>query len=76
MRFTAEQRLDDGVLEREFTLGEVPGILWTFGSAPVSLAKGPGFYDIKPAIFRSVLDGAISRSAERCRRQVRAGLCS
>lgn len=33
MRFTAEQRLDDGVLEREFTLGEVPGILWTFGSA-------------------------------------------
>jgi hypothetical protein len=34
MRFTSEQRLDDGVLEREFTLGEVPGILWTPGSAP------------------------------------------
>src|SRR6185437_14003197 len=29
MRFTSEQRLDDGVLEREFTLGEVPGVLWT-----------------------------------------------
>ena len=29
MRFTSERRLDDGVLEREFTLGEVPGILWT-----------------------------------------------
>jgi hypothetical protein len=29
MRFTSEQRLDDGVLEREFTLGEIPGILWT-----------------------------------------------
>jgi dienelactone hydrolase len=34
MRFTSEQRLDDGVLEREFTLGEIPGILWTPGSAP------------------------------------------
>ena len=33
MQFTSEQRLDDGVLEREFTLGEVPGILWTPGSA-------------------------------------------
>ena len=37
MRFTSEQRLDDGVLEREFTLGEVPGILWTPGSAPAAL---------------------------------------
>lgn len=34
MRFTSERRLDDGVLEREFTLGEIPGILWTPGSAP------------------------------------------
>ncbi|GAA1910695.1 hypothetical protein GCM10009837_38920 [Streptomyces durmitorensis] len=33
MRFTSEQRLDDGVLEREFTLGEIPGILWTTASA-------------------------------------------
>ncbi|MFD8969001.1 dienelactone hydrolase family protein [Streptomyces sp. NPDC059568] len=33
MQFTSEQRLDDGVLEREFTLGEIPGILWTSGSA-------------------------------------------
>jgi hypothetical protein len=37
MRFTSEQRLDDGVLEREFTLGEIPGILWTLGSAPAPL---------------------------------------
>lgn len=29
MRFTSEQRLDDGVLEREFTLGDIPGTLWT-----------------------------------------------
>jgi len=35
MQFTSEQRLDDGVLERDFTLGEIPGILWTPGSAPV-----------------------------------------
>jgi len=33
MRFTSEQRLADGVLEREFTLGEIPGTLWTPGSA-------------------------------------------
>ncbi|MFD4510106.1 dienelactone hydrolase family protein [Streptomyces sp. NPDC058457] len=33
MHFTSEQRLDDGVIEREFTLGEIPGTLWTPGSA-------------------------------------------
>ncbi|MFD9726641.1 alpha/beta hydrolase [Streptomyces sp. NPDC059072] len=37
MHFTSEQRLDDGVLEREFTLGEIPGILWT--PAPASAAS-------------------------------------
>ncbi|MCY0931263.1 alpha/beta hydrolase [Streptomyces sp. H27-H1] len=38
MQFTSEQRLDDGVLEREFTLGEIPGTLWTPESAaPVPL---------------------------------------
>ncbi|MEU0194664.1 alpha/beta hydrolase [Streptomyces afghaniensis] len=39
MHFTAEQRLDDGVLERAFTLGEIPGIVWTPASAcaPVPL---------------------------------------
>ena len=46
MRFGSEQRLDDGVLEREFTLGEVPGILWTPGSAyapaPLILLGPPG----------------------------------
>lgn len=29
MHFSSEQRLDDDVVEREFTLGEIPGILWT-----------------------------------------------
>ncbi|MFC9285960.1 alpha/beta hydrolase [Streptomyces sp. NPDC057052] len=33
MRFVSEQHLDDGVLEREFTLGGIPGILWTPASA-------------------------------------------
>jgi hypothetical protein len=28
-QFTSEQRLDDGVLERRFTLDGIPGILWT-----------------------------------------------
>ena len=37
MRFTAEQRLDDGVLEREFILGEIPGTLWTPPSGPAPL---------------------------------------
>lgn len=38
MRFTSEQRLDDGVRERAFTLGEIPGILWTPASASPSAA--------------------------------------
>ncbi len=48
MRFTSEQRLDDGVLEREFTLGEIPGVLWTPASAsesapaPLILLGHPG----------------------------------
>ncbi|MER6446582.1 dienelactone hydrolase family protein [Streptomyces venezuelae] len=33
MHFISERRLDDGVLEREFTLGEIPGTLWTPESA-------------------------------------------
>ncbi|GAA4933642.1 hypothetical protein HD597_009624 [Nonomuraea thailandensis] len=39
MQFTSEQHLDDGVVERGFTLGEIPGILWTpsSASAPVPL---------------------------------------
>ncbi|MEU3193295.1 alpha/beta hydrolase [Streptomyces sp. NPDC006992] len=41
MRFTSEQPLGDGVLEREFTLDGIPGILWTpataVASAPVPL---------------------------------------
>lgn len=51
MRFTSERRLDNGVLERGFTLGEVPGILWTPESAsasapvPLILVGHPGGLD-------------------------------
>ncbi|MEU9335668.1 alpha/beta hydrolase [Streptomyces sp. NPDC048290] len=41
MYLTSERCLDDGVVERSFTLGEIPGILWTpvsaSASAPVPL---------------------------------------
>jgi dienelactone hydrolase len=36
MHFTSEQRLDDTVIEREFLLGEIPGVLWTPASASAS----------------------------------------
>ncbi|MDN3254200.1 dienelactone hydrolase [Streptomyces sp. DSM 42143] len=46
MHFTSERRLDDGVLEREFVLGEIPGMLWTPRSAsapaPLILLGHPG----------------------------------
>src|SRR5215213_6371341 len=37
MPFTAERRLDDALLEREFTLGEISGVLWTPRSAAAPL---------------------------------------
>ncbi len=37
MQFTSEHHLGDGVVEREFSLGEIPGILWTPASAPAPL---------------------------------------
>lgn len=37
MRLISEQRLDDGVLERELTLGEIPVTLWTPGTEPAPL---------------------------------------
>ncbi|MFJ6431912.1 alpha/beta hydrolase [Streptomyces sp. NPDC091416] len=41
MQFTSEQHLDDGVLERAFTLGGIPGILWTPAAAPSSSSPAP-----------------------------------
>ncbi len=38
MLFTSDTRLDDGLVERDFTLGQVPGILWT---PPTASADSP-----------------------------------
>lgn len=46
MHFTSEPRLSDGVIERDFALGEIPGILWTPESTstpvPLILLGHPG----------------------------------
>ncbi|QII08050.1 alpha/beta hydrolase [Rhodococcoides fascians A25f] len=66
MHFTSEQRLDDHVLERKFTLGDIPGILWTpvFHTVPTPLilVGHPGG-----------LDMMYSRLAARARHAVTAG---
>ncbi|HEY6747320.1 MAG TPA: alpha/beta hydrolase [Mycobacteriales bacterium] len=69
MQFVSEQRLDDGVLERGFTLGEIPGILWTPGSAsapaPLILMGHPGGL---PAMY--------PRLAARARQSAAAGFAA
>ncbi|MGD9989500.1 dienelactone hydrolase family protein [Pseudonocardia sp.] len=49
MDFTSQQRLDDGVLERRFTLDDIPGVLWTPEPArtpsPLILLGHPGGLD-------------------------------
>src|ERR1700747_2597687 len=64
MQFISEQRLDDGVLEREFILGEIPGVLWTSGSAPaplILLGNPGGLRDMHPRLAsrarRALADG-------------------
>ncbi len=48
MHFTSEKNLDEGIAEREFTLGDISGILWTPPAAssstpvPVLLMGQPG----------------------------------
>ena len=48
MQVTSEHFLDDGILERELTLGEIPGIVWTPATAtpsstsPLILLGHPG----------------------------------
>lgn len=37
MHVSSERRLDGDLLEREFTIGDIPGTLWTPGSAPAPL---------------------------------------
>ncbi|GAA1882356.1 dienelactone hydrolase family protein [Actinomadura bangladeshensis] len=69
MRFTSEQRLDGGVVERDFTLGEIPGVLWTPGAAsapaPLILLGHPGG-----------LDGMRPRLAARARQSAEQGFAA
>jgi hypothetical protein len=73
MQFTSDRRLDDGVLERTFTLGQIPGILWTPGSAsapvPLILVGHPGGLNrMYPRLVaraqRSAADGFASATIE------------
>jgi hypothetical protein len=42
MDFISEQRFDDGVFERGFTLDGIPGFLWTPGASSPSAPADPG----------------------------------
>jgi hypothetical protein len=72
MRFTSEQRLDDGVLEREFTLGEVPGVLWTPGSASASAPAPLVLLSPPPLGLRKMYP----RLAARARRSAAGGFAA
>src|SRR4051794_13098314 len=54
MRFTSEQRLGDGVLDREFILGEIPGVLWTAETAApaplILIGHTGGFHKCLPRL--------------------------
>lgn len=48
MRFTSEQRLDDGVLERESTLGEIPAACGRLDPRrPLVLIGNPGGFHMR-----------------------------
>ncbi|MCX2182731.1 alpha/beta hydrolase [Streptomyces sp. SKN60] len=72
MHFTSQQHLDDGVLERRFTLGEIPGILWTPASASPS-APVPLILLGHPTLG---LDTMYPRLAERARHAAADGFAS
>src|SRR5262245_49602161 len=63
MRFTSERRLDDGVLERDFTLGEIPGILWTPGPASAS-APAPLILLGHPGGLRAMYPRLVARAQQ------------
>ncbi|WP_067709363.1 alpha/beta hydrolase [Nocardia yamanashiensis] len=70
MQFITDKRLDDDLREREFQLGEIPGILWTSASAtapaPLVLASPP------PLGLRK----AYPRLLDRARHTVAAGFAT
>jgi dienelactone hydrolase len=73
MHFTSEQRLDAGVVQHEFTINEIPGILWMPGTVsrpvPLVLLGHPGGLDTMYARMldrarRSVLNGFAAATIE------------
>ncbi|WP_406462224.1 alpha/beta hydrolase [Streptomyces sp. NBC_00111] len=72
MRFTSEHRIDGDVLERRFTLGDIPGILWTPASAPTS-APAPLILLGHPPLG---LHRMYPRLAERARHAVADGFAA
>ncbi|MEH6373947.1 alpha/beta hydrolase [Streptomyces sp. KLMMK] len=62
MQFTSEHRLDDAVLEREFTLGEIPGILWTPASASISAPAPLILLSPPPLGLRKVYPRLVARA--------------
>lgn len=72
MHLTSEQRLDDGVLEREFTLGEIPGILWTPASASASAPAPLILLGHPPLGLRRMYP----RLVDRARRSAAAGFAT
>ncbi|MFI2294720.1 alpha/beta hydrolase [Isoptericola sp. NPDC019571] len=73
LTFTAEQQLDDDVLERRFTLDDIPGFLWTPASAtpaapaPLILLGQPGGLG---------MDRMYPRLAGRARHTASAGIAT
>ena len=73
MHFISEPRRDDGVVERDFTLGEIPGILWTPESLPapvplILLGHPGGLRQMHPRLAararRAAADGFASATIE------------
>lgn len=71
MQFISERLLDEGVLEREFTIGEIPGILWTPASSPAPLilmGHPGGLRSLYPRLLgrarRSATDGTATAAIE------------
>lgn len=69
MQFTSDECVDDGLIEREFTLGDIAGVLWTPASAsasipaPLILMGLPGGFSIQHMLPR--LRARARGSAER-----------
>ncbi|QIQ03065.1 alpha/beta hydrolase [Streptomyces liangshanensis] len=73
MRFISEHRSGDGVLAREFILGEIPGTLWTPDQAP---DQAPGSAAPAPLILMAHNNGlpkAEPRLVARARRSAARG---